>query len=73
MHIRAGMIAPVCIYVPARSRICGTRACGNVNTKSKQDKTKGDQLERHDIVYAHTCASMFMRRSGQLFRPKEGT
>jgi hypothetical protein len=37
-----------------------------------QDKTKRDQLEMHDSAYAHTCAKMLMRHSGQLFSTKEG-
>ena len=74
MHIRAGMIVPMCAYTCQHDRSYVARGLvGIENTKSKQDKTKGDQLERHGTVYAHTFASMFMRRSGQLFRPEEGT
>jgi hypothetical protein len=54
-------------------RICSTLACGDENIKSRQDKTKCDQLETLDTVYAHTCASKFMRHSGQLFGKKVGT
>ncbi len=38
-----------------------------------QDKTKCDQLETLDILYAHACASMFTRHSSQLFGTKVGT
>jgi hypothetical protein len=38
-------------------------ACGDENIKSKQDKTKCEQLERLDTVYAHMCTGMYMYHS----------
>ena len=55
-----------CAYV-ARGRV-GTGILRAIKTRPSVD-----QLARHDSVYAHTCASMFMRHSGQLFGIKEGT
>ena len=75
VHIHAGMIAPmcayrcghdcayVCIYVHAWLHICNMWACGDENIKSKQDKTKCEQLERLDTVYAHMCTGMYMYHS----------
>jgi hypothetical protein len=70
----SSMIAPMCAYSCRHDcNLFRTLACGYENLKSKQDKTKCNQLERLGTVYAHTFASIFMRHSGQLFGTKEGT
>jgi hypothetical protein len=62
VHTRALNITPI--------SLSSTWACGKLRA---QDKTTLDQFEMHDSVYAHTCTSMLMRHSVQLFSTKEGT
>ena len=59
VHIHWGMIAPMCAFTRGHDQayvLIYVRIAhgleGNANTKSKQDKTKCDELERHDSVYA---------------------
>jgi hypothetical protein len=67
------MIAPMCAYTCRHDRAYVARGLVEKGILRAQVKTKCDQLERHDSVYAHACASMFMTHSGQLFGIKEGT
>jgi hypothetical protein len=70
VHVRAGMIAPMCAYSCMHD--CTHLARGLVGMKilRAQDKTKRVQLERDDSAYAYAYASMSMRHSGKLFGTK---
>jgi hypothetical protein len=70
VHVRAGMIAPMCAYSCMHD--CTHLARGLVGMKilRAQDKTKRVQLERDDSAYAYAYASMLMRHSGKLFGTK---
>jgi hypothetical protein len=74
VRIRAGTIMPMCAYTCRNDRAYVAR--GLVETgilRAIKMRPSLDQLEGHDSVYAHTCAGMCMRHSGQLFGTKEGT
>ena len=86
-HVRAGMIAPMCAHTRRNDRAYVARGLvGRGILRAIKTRPSVDQLERHDSVYANTCASirhdsvyantcasMFMRHSGHLFGTKEGT